>query len=143
MEKKEYDHFIGLWRHPKGGFEIKFQQGGKKQSEYRKDEKEARLRADYWKAVLGAPHESDSDHPVYYWERMLRNAAELLLKHPRNKDVAAACRSIASMATAAMRTCKYIAAPVEQSPDAAPVSGDISNLSSEEIEGIVGNDKAA
>lgn len=137
MKKKEEDHFIGMWRHPTGGWEIKYQQNGKKTSEYRRDRKEAELRAQYWKSSLeGAPEEGASqEHPVLYWERTLRQVAELALSNPNNRDISATCRAIASAATAAMRSAKYLPAPgVEASPDGAPVSADISNLRTEDLE---------
>ena len=139
MQKKENDRFIGLWRHKAHGWEIKYQQNGKKHSEFRKDEREAKLRAEYWKAVFDTPPEgSDEVHPVIFWERMLRQAAALLLKNPTDKDVAATCRSVAAMATAAMRTAKYIPAPIQSSPDGAPVTGDMSNMTSEELREVLG-----
>ena len=138
MQKKDHDHFIGLWRHPKGGWEIRYQLNGKKQSEYRKDKHEAELRAEYWKATLsGPPQESEEEHPVYYWERILRRVAELALANPNNKEIAATCRSLASAAQAAMRTAKYIPAPREVAPDSAPITGDISNMSTEEMKKLV------
>jgi len=144
--KKDYDHFIGLWRHKQHGWEIKYQQNGKKSSEFRKDEREAKLRADYWKATLGVDPEdtnSDDEHPVIYWEKMLRQAAELLIRNPTDKDVASSCRSVAAMATAAMRTAKYIPAPAQDVSDGTSVSGDISNLSTEDMEKLLGTTNSA
>jgi hypothetical protein len=142
MKKRDYDRLIGIRRHQEGGWEISYQQNGKKHSEYRRDEKEARLRAQYWKATLENPQEpqgSDSEHPVHYWERILRKVAELALSNPSDKDIAATCRSIASAATAAMRSAKYIPAPgIETSPDGAPVPSDISTLRTEDLEKLVG-----
>lgn len=138
MEKKEYDHFIGLWRHPNGGWEIKYQQAGKKKSEYSKEKHVAELRAEYWKATLGAPpseQEEAYEHPVFFWERKLREVADLLLSNPSDRDIAGACRSVASAATAALRAVKYIPAPaLEASPDSAPITGDVSNMTTEEME---------
>jgi len=144
--KKDYDHFIGLWRHKHHGWEIKYQQNGKKISEYRGDEREAKLRADYWRTTLGADpedSEGDAEHPVIFWEKILRQAAMLLLKNPADKDVAGTCRSIAAMATAAMRTAKYIPAPAQDVSDGASVSGDIGNLSEDDLEKLLGTTNSA
>lgn len=140
MQKKENDHFIGLWRHPVGGWEIKYQLSGKKISEYRKDHNEARLRAEYWKSTLdGPPKDSGEEHPVIYWERMLRRIAEVAIANPSDRDVSATCRALASAAQAAIRTAKYLPAPRQASPDDSPVSGDISNMTTEEMERLLGD----
>jgi len=141
MLKKENDRFIGMWHHPTGGWEIRYQQNGQQHSEYRHDENEARLRSDYWKATLEDPSQaadSSEEHPVLYWERILRRIAELVLSNPSDRDVAATCRALASAAQAAMRTAKYIPAPrMQASPDAAPVSGDVGNLTTEQLQSML------
>ena len=144
MQKRENDRLLGVWKHSVGGWEIKYQQGGKKFSEYRKDETEARLRGDYWKATLESPQEQDDsyEHPVIYWERKLRQITELMLAEPHNKELSATCRAMASAATAAMRTAKYIPAPRQvASPDSAPITGDVTNLTTEQMEELLGANK--
>jgi hypothetical protein len=144
MRKREDDRLIGVWRHPVAGWEIKYQQGGKKISEYRKDEREARLRADYWKAALERPQDSSpsansEEHIVHYWDRKLRQIAELLLASPGDREMASACRSIASAAQAAMRAAKYIPAPISCSPDAPAKAADLSSMTTEEIKSALGD----
>ena len=144
MKKREDDRLIGVWRHPVSGWEIKFQQNGKKISEYRKDEREARLRAEYWKAALERPQDSTSsvsseEHIVHYWDRKLRQIAELLLASPGDREMASACRSIASAAQAAMRAAKYIPAPVACMPDSTTKSGDLSSMTTEEMQAALGD----
>lgn len=142
MRKRDEDHLIGIWRHKIGGWEIKYKKDGKEHSEYRKDRKEAELRGQYWKAALESPPDvSDlsEEHPVHYWEKTLRRVTELALKHPKDKSIAATCRSIAAAATAALRSCKYIPAPgCEASPDGAPLASEIQNLSTEDLERLAG-----
>lgn len=139
MQKKEHDHFIGMWRHPQGGWEIRYQQAGKKKSEYSKEEQAAKLRADYWKATLGqAPEETEYEHPVLYWEKQARQAAKLAMDNPHDRDISATCRAVASLIQAAMRTCKYIPAPQMQvAPDSAPITGDVSNMTTAELEELL------
>jgi len=137
MKKEDRDHLVGMWKHPVGGWEICYKQEGKKHSEYRKDKKEAELRAAYWKTTLENPPEDgegDEEHPVIYWERILRRVAELALKNPTDRDIAATCRSLASAATAALRTAKYIPAPQRTAaPDSAPIQTDINGLTTEQL----------
>jgi hypothetical protein len=140
MEKRENDRLIGVWRHPQGGWEIKYQKDGKKHSEYRQDEAEARLRAAFWKESLETPGEQDEEyvHPVTYWDLMLRRFAEMLVANPSDRDLSAACRAIASAAQAAMRTAKYIPAPKQNAaPDGPPVAGDVSKMTTEEMEALL------
>lgn len=138
MKKKDHDHFIGKWKHP-AGFEIKYQLGGKKHSEYRKDEKEAELRADYWRKTLDGDTDPGKDeHPVFYWERVLRRVAELALKNPTDRDISATCRALASAATAGLRTAKYLPAPgTTPSEDDDNVTGDVANMTTEEMEKLL------
>jgi len=146
MKKKEYDHFIGLWKHKVHGHEIKYQKDGKQKSEFRKDEREAQLRADYWKVTLEHPAPgSEQEHPVLFWERMLRQAAELLLKNPTDQDIANACRTVAAMATASMRAAKYIPAPVmdTEDEDGAVSSTGVTGMSTEQMEAALGNTNKA
>lgn len=144
MKKREEDHLIGMWKHPMGGWEIKYQQNGKQTSEYRKDKKEAELRAQYWKATLENPPEGSAAdgeevHPVLYWERMLRRIAELAINNPGDRDISATCRALASAATAAMRSAKYLPAPgLTSSPDSAPVQAEIGNLTTEQLKELLG-----
>lgn len=140
--KREYDRLIGVWRHPASGWEIKYQRDGKKHSEYRQDEREARLRADYWRATLegrdGGDHgDAVDEHIVYYWDRKLRQIAELLLSDPCNREIAATCRSIASAAQAAMRAAKYVPAPSSTSPDSPSGPVDVTAMSSEEMKALL------
>ena len=140
MRRRPENHLVGIWRHPVGGWEISYKKDGKKHSEYRKDETEARLRADYWKAQLENPPEDsqEAEHPVHYWERQLRKIAEMALANPGDKDIANTCKAVATAATAALRTAKYISAPVGiASPDGAPVSGEIENFTTEQLKSLV------
>ena len=141
MRKQEQDRFIGLWKHPVGGWEIKYQQDGKKRSEYRKSQDEAKLRAEYWKALLEMPQDDPEDgeeHTVHYWERILRQFAELILADPENKQLADTGRALAATATAALRTAKYVPAPTRTtSPDSAPIQADISTLTTEQLSKLI------
>lgn len=142
MEKRENDRLIGVWRHPQGGWEIKFQKDGKKQSEYRQDEAEARLRGDFWKSSLENPQAVPDEyvHPVTYWDTMLRRFAEMLVASPQDRDLSASCRAIASAAQAAMRTAKYIPAPRQNAaPDASPIEGDVSAMTTAQMEKLLGS----
>jgi hypothetical protein len=147
VRKKPENHLLGMWRHPVGGWEICYKKDGKKFSEYRREEAEAKLRAEYWKATLESPPGeswSEEDHPVRYWERKLREIAELALSNPTDKQIADTCKAIAAAATAALRTAKYIPAPgIAASPDSAPIQGDITSLTSEQLERLNGNHDVA
>lgn len=141
MEKRENDRLVGVWRHPQGGWEIKYQKDGKKHSEYRQDEAEARLRAEFWKTSLETPGDTPDEyvHPVTYWDTMLRRFAEMLVANPSDRDISMACRAIASAAQAAMRTAKYIPAPKQNAaPDSAPITGDVSSMTTAELEKVLG-----
>jgi hypothetical protein len=142
VQKRENDRLIGMWVHPVGGWEICYYKDGKKHSEYRKDKKEAELRAEFWKASLTPPSETPADedyvHPVIYWERKLRDVVEMMLSQPGDRELAATCRAIAAAATAAMRSAKYLRAPdQETNPDSAPIQGDITKLTTQELADLV------
>jgi len=141
MKKKPENHLIGIWKHPVGGWEISYKKDGKKHSEYRRDESEAKLRAEYWKAYLENPPDEShpqEEHPVHYWERQLRKITEMAIADPDNKQLSDTCRAIAAAATAALRTAKYIPAPLSaSSPDAAPIKGDVENLTTEQLSSLI------
>lgn len=146
MRRKPEDHFIGYWKHNVGGWEICYKKGGKKYSEYRRDETEAKLRAEFWKASLENPpsQESDEEHPVHYWERKLREVAELAISNPSDKDIANTCKAVAMAAGAAMRAARYIPAPVTSvAPNGAPITGDINSLTTEQLESLNGTNDMA
>lgn len=144
MRRKDEDHFIGgPWPHTSGGYEIKYQLNGKKKSEYRKNEAEAKERCEYWKKTLapGAPADSEEEHPVHYWNRVLRNAAELLNRDPENKAIAASARALSALAAEGLKVAKYIPPPAQKASDSAadidPTA--LNNMSSEELAGLLGN----
>lgn len=135
-EKNETNRLIGCWRHPTGGFEICYFLEGKKHSEYRKSETLARQRAAHWKHVLeGTPVEQENEHPVLYWERKLREAAEHLLSNPGDESAVDLGKTIASMATAGLRAAAFYPPPtVQVSPDGAPIGdADLQTMKTEDI----------
>lgn len=142
MRKREDDHLVGVWKHPTGGWEIKYQKGGKKFSEYRKDRREADLRAAYWRSTLANPpqaEEGEYEHPVIYWERLLRRAAEMALNNPGNKEIAETCRSLASAANAALKSARYLDAPPTMTSNSDDIKSpdDIKNMTTEELKELL------
>ena len=117
MRKKNEDHFVGgPWPHQMGGYEICYFKNGKKRSEYRKDKREAELRCEYWRTTLapGKPKSDEEEHPVHYWGRVLKESAELLIKHPEDRAIAAAARALASLASEGLKTAKYLPPPPQK-----------------------------
>lgn len=138
MRKRTEDGLVSEkpWPHPIGGYEICYRKNGKKHSEYRKDLREAELRCEYWRKTLapGAPAE-EYEHPVHYWGRRLREAADLLVQNPQDKTLSAAARALASLASEGLKTARYLPAPPQKDTEAdADLSGvDVGKLTSKEL----------
>lgn len=133
--KNEKDRLIGMWVHPEGGWEICYYQDGGKHSEYRRSETLARQRAAQLKHILeGTPLEPD-EHPVIYWEKKLREAADHILANPDNETALDLGKVLAQMATAGLRAAAFYPAPnVQSSPDGPPVTQeDLTKLKTEDI----------
>lgn len=147
MIKNDADRLIGVWPHKASeGYEIKYQLKGKKTSEYRKSKVAADQRGAYWKHVLeGGPQPMSSGeteeftHPVIYWERKLRQAADHLLANPSDEQALDVGKVIAQIATAGLRAANYYPPPTaELNAQGAPiVEGDVKNLTTEELNKLI------
>lgn len=145
MIKNDEDRLIGMWRHePTNTWEIKYQKGGKKHSEYRRSKVAAEQRASYWKSVLGdgashVPPAEDNTHPVLFWERKLREAANHILANPGDEEALDLGKTIAQMATAGMRAANYLPPPTaEIGAGGKPVMvEDIKNMTTEELNSLI------
>lgn len=141
MDRCTADRLIGIWKHPQGGWEIKYSLNGKHHSEYRRDEREAKLRGSFWKETLANKDGNDLgvEHPVLYWDRKAREAADLAIKNPGDKDIQATCKSLAQLISAGLRCARYFPAPSQSiTPDSSPITGDVSNMTSKEMEALIG-----
>lgn len=144
MKKKDYDHFVGgPYKHQTGGWENIYFKDGKRHSEYRKDKREAEMRAEYWKKTLapGRPaEEEDQEHPVHFWNRTLREAA-WHLKVNQDREAASVARALASLAAEGLKAAKFLPPPEQKhtGDDVNLGDADLDKLTSEELAELLGN----
>lgn len=138
MKKGSDNRFIGgPWPHA-AGFEIKYCLNGKVRSEYRGNEVEAKQRAEYWKEYFEDPAQAQKrtqamEHTIDYWNRVLRQHAEAVLKDPENKALLAAARALSGLAAEGLKCAKYQPPPQHQESQEATSEADLDGLSAAEL----------
>lgn len=136
MKKGDENRFIGgPWPHT-AGYEIKYSLNGQVKSEYRKDKVEAENRAQYWQAYFQDPASASKiarqkETTVQYWDRLLRNHAESLVRDPDNKTLIAAARALSSLASEGIKCAKMQTVPDTEKDHLEDV--DYDTLSAEEL----------
>lgn len=108
---------IGVYPHPKGGFQVCMVKDGQKIAEYRKSETAAQNRAAYWREAFGDSSGSDAGgvvgaplpsgkaprEVVAYWEQKLREAAELVMESRGGEEAIAAANAVAKLAAVGVK----------------------------------------